>query len=131
MNVCSWTPAMVTLVDGRLVSSDSAEWLAECEARHMLSFPVGLGRDQRGETRAMALERIEKKRGPEAAAALKARMDECEPAFVLAMRSRERRNMHIDAIRRYLGENHADHLKSRVIALHKARAESDGAASAA
>lgn len=38
-NACKWIAPMVTLVDGTRVPSDSEEWRAECEARHILNQP--------------------------------------------------------------------------------------------
>ena len=35
---------MVTLIDGRQVSSYSEDWRAECEARHVLTMPTVLAR---------------------------------------------------------------------------------------
>ncbi len=126
LNACTWQPSQVTLVDGRQVPSDSPEWLAETEARHMLRFPVAAVRGDTSETRKMALERIGQRRGPEAAAALQERMDAIEPHYVLSLPNRAQRNRYVDAIRYVYGENTAEHLRNRVIALHKSRAESDG-----
>lgn len=39
VNVCSWRPSEVTLVDGAVVLSDSEEWRHECEARTILNMP--------------------------------------------------------------------------------------------
>lgn len=38
-NVCRTEYGMVTLVDGRRVTSDSEEWRFECEARYVLDMP--------------------------------------------------------------------------------------------
>jgi hypothetical protein len=122
---------MVTLLDGRIVPSDSEEWRAECEARHMLSFPLGLDRGMTGETRKTALERIGQKRGPEAMAALSEAMSACEPDHVLRLPNKHQRNRYIEAVSHFVGENAAEHLKQRVMALHKARAASNCAESSA
>lgn len=39
MNASSWSPALVTLHDGRQVLSDSEEWRHECEARAVIAMP--------------------------------------------------------------------------------------------
>jgi len=36
----AWEPSPVSLVDGRVVLSDSEEWRHECEARHVLNMPT-------------------------------------------------------------------------------------------
>lgn len=59
MNACTWKPSTVTLHDGTQVSSDSREWLLECEARHILKQPTV-------EDRRTLLAAIEKRRGKEA-----------------------------------------------------------------
>lgn len=56
----------VTLHDGREVSSDSEEWRCECEAKAALRLDLN--------SRRAYLEDIEKKRGKQAADALKARI---------------------------------------------------------
>ena len=58
----------VTLFDGRIVKSDSREWLIECEARHLLRLPLA-------ERRKGLLDR-ERQRGPASVAELKAIMQE-------------------------------------------------------
>ena len=121
---------MVTLLDGSQVRSDSEEWRFECEARHMLSFPLGLDRGATGETRKTALERIGTKRGPDARDALASKMDACEPDHVLGLPNKHQRNRYIATVQHFVGENAAEHLKNRVMALHKARAESNGSAPA-
>lgn len=63
----SWKPSTVTLADGRQVLSDSEEWRAECEARHILNLPTKVAR-------VALLDGIEKKRGPEARKALEGRI---------------------------------------------------------
>lgn len=63
----SWKPSIVKLADGREVLSDSAEWMQECEARHILNQPTK-------PARIAMLDGIEKKRGPEARKALEGRI---------------------------------------------------------
>lgn len=127
MNACTWKPSLVTLADGRQVLNDSEEWRAETEARHVLAFPLALLRGDTSETRKTTMERITARRGVEAAAALQERMDAIEPAYVLSLPNKNQRNRYVDTIRHVYGENTAEYLKKRVIALHKARAESNGA----
>lgn len=62
-NACSWKPSTVTLADGRQVLSDSPEWRHECEARTILDMP-------NKQVRLEFLDKIEKRRGPEARRAL-------------------------------------------------------------
>jgi hypothetical protein len=57
---------IVTLHDGREVSSDSEEWRLECEAKALLRLELN--------TRRAELEALEKKRGKAAADVLKARI---------------------------------------------------------
>uniref|UniRef100_A0AAU6W2X5 Uncharacterized protein n=1 Tax=Pseudomonas phage Touem01 TaxID=3138548 RepID=A0AAU6W2X5_9VIRU len=125
MNACSWMPQRVTLLDGSQVDSDSEAWRAECEGRHMLTFPIAVSQGSAEETRKAALARIAQRRGPEAAVNLAAVMSACEPAHVLALPNKAQRNRYIDTVRHYLGDNAADHLKIRVVALHEARAASN------
>ncbi|BAO20650.1 hypothetical protein [Pseudomonas phage PPpW-3] len=47
MNVSSWKPQPVTLYDGRVVMSDSADWLHECEARSIIALPGTIARRAR------------------------------------------------------------------------------------
>lgn len=56
----------VTLVDGRVVRSDSREWQLECLARHVLTKPLA--------ERRLWLEQYEKRHGPIGANELKAAM---------------------------------------------------------
>lgn len=62
-NACTWKPSLVTLADGRQVASDSPEWRHECEARTILDMP-------NKQVRLEFLDKIEKRRGPEARRAL-------------------------------------------------------------
>lgn len=66
-NACTWKPTTVTLADGRQVASDSAEWLAECEARQILNMPSK-------QHRLEFLDKIEKRRGQEARRVLEERI---------------------------------------------------------
>ena len=56
VNACKWKPKLVTLADGRQVLSDSEDWRAECEARHILNMPTKAARHEQ-----LAL--VEKHRG--------------------------------------------------------------------
>lgn len=66
-NACTWKPTVVTLADGRQVASDSAEWLAECEARAVLDMP-------NKQVRHGFLDKIEKFRGQQARKELEERI---------------------------------------------------------
>lgn len=44
-NLATWQPRTVTLHDGRQVLCTSQEWRLECEARDVLSWPLGKRRD--------------------------------------------------------------------------------------
>jgi hypothetical protein len=39
-NACTWQPGTVTLIDGRQVLSTDPEWMLECEARTILTWPL-------------------------------------------------------------------------------------------
>lgn len=122
MNVCSWTPQLVTLVDGRSVPSDSEEWRLECECRHVLAKPYA--------ERLEVLTNIGQRRGPDALASLQAAMDAVEPAYVLSLPNQAQRRGYLATISNYLGENAASHLKNRAMDLHNARKASNCAAPA-
>lgn len=104
---------MVTLADGRQVHSDSEEWRAECEARHILAMSMG--------ERAEVFIAIQAKRGEAAAKALKMRCFELEPAYVLGLPNRELRNRYIATVEQRFGPNAAETLKAKVRALHEQR----------
>jgi hypothetical protein len=59
MNVCSFKPGLVTLIDGTQVRSDSEAWRAECEARGVLEMRTK-------DARRMFLFKVEKRRGYDA-----------------------------------------------------------------
>lgn len=130
MNACTWIPNLVTLVDGRQVDCSSEEWRLECECRYILAKPFTVRKP--GETtRAMLLEQIGQRRGPEALEALKEAIHGIEPAYVLSLPNKAQRNAYLDQIGHHYGENAASHLKTRTVALHKARTESNCASTAA
>lgn len=66
-NSCTWKAPLVTLSNGRQVLSNSQEWMAECEARHILDMPSK-------PARLAMLDGIEKRRGPEARRELEQRI---------------------------------------------------------
>lgn len=113
-NVCSWISEMVTLADGRRVASNSAEWRAECEARHILSK----NHPKRIELLAVILQR----RGESGHAALLATMESVEPAYVLDLPNKAQRNGYLRTVEAVQGENAASYLKNRAMALHEQRA---------
>lgn len=61
-------PRMVTLLDGRIVFSDSEEWRAETEARDCAAMPFAQRKEH--------FDGVERARGKEAAARLRAMVDE-------------------------------------------------------
>ncbi len=63
INVCTWRPTPVTLLDGRQVLSDDPRWRFQCEAQHVLSLPSK-------NARKTLLSAIEAKRGAPARLAL-------------------------------------------------------------
>lgn len=67
MNACTWQPSTMTLHDGTQVTSDSREWLLECEAKHVLKQPTI-------EERRALLAAIGKRRGTEAREELEKRV---------------------------------------------------------
>jgi hypothetical protein len=80
-----------SLIDGTIVLSDSPEWLAECEARHILS----LGSLARETFYSFAT----KMRGDAAVVELVARVAKIEPHYVLKLASRELRAAYLDRVR--------------------------------
>lgn len=111
---------MVTLADGRQVHSDSEEWRAECEARHILAMSMG--------QRAEFFVTLQAKRGEAAAKALKRRCFDIEPAYVLSLPNRDLRNRYIATVEQRFGPNAAETLKAKVRALHEQRKVAGGAA---
>ncbi len=109
----TWIAPMVTLFDGRQVASDSEEWRAECEARHLLAMPLG----QRAETLAV----IQEKRGAVATKALKMRCFELEPYYVLSLPNKDLRKRYVDAVGERFGPNAADALRGKARAIHEQR----------
>ncbi len=55
-NYSTWAAPMVAMADGRLVPSDSPEWLLECEARKYFEFGSV-------DARRAELDLLEKRRG--------------------------------------------------------------------
>ncbi|MBB3017641.1 uncharacterized protein with PIN domain [Microvirga lupini] len=113
MNVCTWKAPMVTLYTGEQVPSDSEAWRAECEARHILTMTQA----QRMEFFTM----VEKRRGTDAAKALKMRCYELEPHYVLNLPNKQQRQHYLDAVELRFGKNPCDTLKAKLLALHAAR----------
>ena len=59
VNMCSFKPKNVALVDGTVVANDSEAWRAECEARSVLAIPTKGGRYN-------YLNKVQERRGKEA-----------------------------------------------------------------
>lgn len=102
-----------SLIDGTVVLSDSPEWLAECEARHILS----LGSLARETFYSFAT----KMRGDAAAVELKERVAKIEPHYVLGLGSRDLRAAYLDRVRSNFGEERAIVLEHAVRELWRAK----------
>ena len=74
-------PVFVELIDGRMVSRCAEEWREECLARHVLQIRPLTARQE-------WLADFEKKRGPEAAGALKVSMT-AQHARVTMLKNRD------------------------------------------
>lgn len=122
MNACSWIHNVVTLADGRKISSDSEEWRAECEARLVLS------KNHNDRTEFLAF--IGQRRGEGAASALRRCVEEVEPAYVLSLPNKAQRNAYLRTVELIQGENAASHLKNRCMELHAKREAACPAAAA-
>lgn len=91
VNICkAYKPVNVTLVDGRVVLSDSLEWRLECECRYYLGVPP----EQR-EHRFLLTYKI---RRPEGLEALRERLAAYEPYFVLALPDKQSRNAYANSV---------------------------------
>lgn len=106
----------VVLYIGETVSSSSESWRAECEARYILELPSS--------TRHRLLGAIERKRGAEGAARVKALVREIEPYYVLALPDREQRRSYLSRIENEHGVRVAEHLRQRVLHVYRERAAS-------
>lgn len=92
-NASTWQPGTVTLIDGREVPSDSEEWRAECEARHILNMPSKADRRDfvYGPIGQDGIRRggVARKRGMEAAQ----RLEESVRRLHSIMRARQQKNL--------------------------------------
>ncbi len=114
MTECSsWIAPTVTLATGEQVPSDSEAWRAECEARAVLA--MGLVK------RSEFFELVGKRRGDDAAAALKRRCYELEPHFVLGLPNKQQRNAYLATVEQRFGPNASDNLRAKVLAIHHER----------
>lgn len=100
---------MPVLIDGRVVASDSQDWMAECEARQVLAWP----HEKRTHFFAFAT----KLRGDDAAQALKARCNNLEPHYVLALPNRELRAAYLERVLNNQGQDASTDLERAVRAL--------------
>ena len=103
----AYTPTIITTIDGRQVASDGPEWRACCEAVRVLGMPE--------KDRAGWLQRIEKHRGAGGRKALEDEMDRVEPAYLLALGTKEARRAYLEQVARYRGEPARDWLQERLI----------------
>lgn len=117
MNQCSWKASIVALFDGRKVLSNSPEYRAECEARHLLGKPFS--------RQVQMLERIAQQRGAAALAELKATMANVEPAFVLDLPEKPQRLAYLARIEFVTGQKRADQLRTHILQLHERRQNSN------
>jgi hypothetical protein len=113
MNACSWIHDVVTLADGRKIASNSEEWRAECEARHVLRM------NHTARTEFMTF--IEQRRGAAAAESLRACIEATEPAYVLELPNKAQRNAYLRTVELNQGENASEHLRNRCMDLHGKR----------
>ena len=109
----TWQPTMVTTIDGRQVSSDSEEWRSVCEAVYTLAKP------ERDRSEWLVL--VEKRRGAAGRQALEAEMDRIEPAYLLALGSKDRRHAYLAQVEHYRGEMARKTLERRLISLWEQR----------
>lgn len=109
----TYRPAMVTAIDGRQVLADSELWRSICEAVWTLNKPH-VDRDA-------WLASVEKKRGADGRRALEDEMARIEPAYLLAMASRDVRRAYLDRVSHYFGQVAREHLEQRVVALWEQR----------
>lgn len=112
-NVCTWRAPMVSLYSGDLVPSDSLEWQQQCECNYILamSYPK---REEFYET-------CERRRGEEAVKALKRRIYDIEPFYVLGLPNKALRNDYLSKVERRYGQNAFDALREKVLAIHRHR----------
>ena len=116
----SWQPTVVTTIDGRDVLSDSPEWRLCCEAVYSLSKP----QSKRGEW----LDSIERSRGRQGRLALEAEMNRVEPAYLLAMGSKEIRRAYLTQTEQHRGVLACENLEQRIVALWEQRRAASTAA---
>lgn len=105
--------SQVTTIDGREVDSWSTEWAACCEAVWTLGKPEV--------ARSAWLVTVEKKRGAQGRKALEDEMHRVEPAYLLAMATKEQRQSYLAQVERYRGDFDRKDLERRLIALWEQR----------
>lgn len=105
----TWQPSEVVTIDGRRVLSDSEEWRACCEAVHVLGMDPAKRKDW--------LAGIEKARGKDGAQALTLEIARVEPAYVLAMESKEVRRAYLGRTEAVYGKHERESIERRVVAL--------------
>lgn len=109
----TYTPTMVTTIDGRQVLADSEEWRACCEAVWTLGKPEV--------DRSAWLIQIEKRRGAAGRQALELEMDRIEPAYLLAMGGKDERRAYLARVEVSRGDWVRQDLERRLVALWEMR----------
>ncbi len=108
-NASTWRSGTVELIDGRKVASDSPEWLAECEAMTVLSWPI--------EKRPDFFDMVQRHRGEAGLSRLKAAMSQALPRYVLEMPSRDARRAYLEAYEKRVSRISRQRLEEAVKAL--------------
>lgn len=109
----TWQPTTVTTIDGRVVKSDSETWRSVCEAVYTL------GKNEID--RSAWLVSVAAKRGAAGRQQLEDEMFRIEPAYLLAMGTKEQRQAYLAQVERYRGEHIRKDLERRLIALWEQR----------
>lgn len=114
MKTRCWVADDVTLYDGRVVKSDSIEYLRQCEAMTILGF------SDQSKIEFFAL--AETKRGADSVALLRKAMDKVEHVYVLdRLMSKERRVEYLTAVGLRRGMNARVYLERRIMKLWHSR----------
>lgn len=109
----TYQPTTITTIDGRHVSSESEEWRSVCEAVYTL------GKSEID--RSSWLTAVGAKRGAAGRQLLEDEMFRIEPAYLLAMGSKEQRQAYLAQVANYRGDHVRKDLERRLIALWEQR----------
>lgn len=112
-NARHWQPKQVTTIDGRQCMSDSEDWRRCCEAVHVLNMTHPLRREW--------LADVGKRRGAEGLRTLTDEMDRIEPAYMLAMPSKDDRRAYLASVERHIGVAAKEGLEKALFALWEQR----------